>query len=126
MFGAALLEEVVYRHCPSGNGWLGFRHFTTPINHRLARPTRAIYLDDIITEQIYIPNDQRAGGKIIGKFSSDFFFGFVTVITGASDLYGKDRCAFQKLHAGRFPRMKRGVGAKRFTAGKIYFESCII
>jgi len=120
------LEEIIYRHCPSGNGWLGFRHFTTPINHRLARPACAIYLDDIIAEQIYIPNDQRAGGKIIGKFLSDFFFSFVAVITGASDLYGKDRCAFQKLHAGRFSSMKCGVGTERFTVGKIYFEPRVI
>ena len=27
MFGAALLEEIIYRHRPSGNGWLGFGHF---------------------------------------------------------------------------------------------------
>ena len=125
-FGAALLEEIIYRHRPSGNGWLGFRRFATPINHGPTRLACAIHLDDIVAEQIPIPNDERAGGEIIGEFLSDFLFSFVTVITGASDLRGEDRCAFQKLHAGRLPRVKRGVGAERFTMGKIYFEPCII
>src|SRR5688572_16072721 len=80
-------ENVADGHGPAGYGRLGLGDVSLAINDRLFGISGLVNGDGFHL-RIDIPNDQGAGGEIIGTLGGHILFGSIAVIVFAADFHG--------------------------------------
>src|SRR5947209_6998509 len=61
-----VLEQVVHWHPPARHGRFRVRDVAAPVDRRSIGALGAVASDDILAEQVHVPDDERAGRKIVG------------------------------------------------------------
>lgn len=64
----ALPKQRLHRHLPSRNRWFCVCNLPSPEDDRMVRRARSIDFDDLLTEQIHAPHQQRPAGEVVGTF----------------------------------------------------------
>src|SRR6266699_2023532 len=123
---AVLVVEIIYGHCPSRKSRFSISCFSTAVDARLVGTICLVSTNDIVSEQIYIPHDQRSGGKIIGYSLFDCALRGGAIIILASHFGSKHRRTFKEFHPRIFAYIKGRIGAKGFSIWQIDLKAGVV
>jgi len=75
-----LPKKIIDRHPPAWHGWFSFCNVPASIDRRVIRITGPVHPDDLLTEDVYVPDHKRPRLEIVGAFRSESILGRVAVV----------------------------------------------
>ena len=93
------VEQIIYRHRPTRHCGFGFCDLPASIDYCVFRIGESIDFENLVAEQIHVPNNKSSSRKVVTSFTGQLAFRRRPVVALASDLDGKRWSAAQKLHA---------------------------
>src|SRR5436309_970336 len=101
-----LLEQLVYRHAPAGDSRLGFGQVAPPVDGATLGVRGAVHPDCLFRKQIDVPDDERAGGEVVGALLGHVALGRGTIVILTAHLSSKGWRTLEELHARAWHRIK--------------------
>lgn len=121
-----LLEEIIYRHCPTGNGRLGFRNLAPTIACRMIRVGSSIDSNCVIVQESNIPHYLCPRHKIVSNLPGNPSLRLGAIIIFTTHFRRKYWRTLKEFHPARFPSVKGGIRAKRFPMRQINLKQAQI
>src|SRR5438445_5742752 len=113
-----LAENPIDGHVPARHSRIGFSHLAAAIGSRLGWIGGAIDMN-ALGHRINVPNDQRAGGEVVGSLVGHLDLGGRSVVVLAADFGGELGRAFDEAHqvCGQGTVVVGSVRRERLAAG---------
>ena len=114
-------KKIIHGQGPAGNGRLGVGDFTTPVEGGwVLRVAVTVNTDHPVTQQVHVPDHQRASGEVVGALGRHLAFRCRAVIVLAAHLGSKLRRTAKKFHSWIWTHEITGIRPERLAVWQIY------